>query len=223
MKTLLTFLLTGSLLLPTALTFGKGGPQKDTLTLKCMLYSSSLFYGMELGEKPLHDMVDTLVSEVPYFDSTNKLNLVILSGRDLGFTQANGLLWDDILDSAEARGYQVCPAQIAPEIYMMTQNVESSRNLIKQKMPAERPIFVGMDRIRHHLETKGLFSIFNNKKYFDYVFCIKANAKKTSCELGYSATNSVNNDKNFGWSNDDLFIFVNKTKIDKSKGQICKN
>jgi len=223
MKTLLTSLLATSLLLTSVLTFAKSGPQKDTLSLKCMLYSANLFYGMELGEKPLHDMVDTLVSEVPYFDSTNKLNLVILSAKDLGFTAANGLLWDDILDSAEARGYQVCPAQVAPEIYMMTQNMESSRNLIKQKMPAERPIFVGMDRIRHHIQTKGLLSIFTNKKYFDYVFCIKANAKKTACELGYSPTNSVNNDKSFGWSNNDLFIFVNKPKVDRTKGQICKN
>jgi hypothetical protein len=196
-------------------------PKKDTMALKCILYSADLFYGMELGEKPVRDMVDTLVGEIPSFDSSSRLNLVILSGRDLGFKTQTNIFWEQILDSAEAKGYELCPPQVAPELYVMSQNMPA-RNTIKQKVSNGRPIFIGMNRIRHQIKNdrKGVFSIFSNKEYFDYVFCIKSNPKKNMYAIGYSATNSVHYDKDFIWTNDDLFIFLNKKAVTQ---QICQN
>src|SRR5690348_8143093 len=95
----------------------KGTKAKDTLNLKCLLFSANLFYGIELGEKPVRDMVDTLVSEIPGYDSATQLNLVVVSARDLGFKGYKYILWEDILDSAESKGYEICPPQVGPELY----------------------------------------------------------------------------------------------------------
>jgi len=184
--------------------------KKDTLQLKCVLFSDRIFYGIELGEKAVPTMVDTLVSEIHQYDSGAVLTLVIVSAKDLGFRMMSGLMWDDILDSAKSHGYQLCPPQVAPEIFVMSQNMPK-HNIIGERVAEGKPVFIGMDRIKHTDKQKR--KIFKNSDHFDYVFCIRAN-KNNEYELGYSATNTTNYDKDFVWNKDDFFVFV----VRRSKG-----
>lgn len=183
---------------------------KDTLSVKCLLFSPDLFYGIELGEKPLRDMVDTLVSQINMYDSSDVLNLVIVSGRDLGFTNQQDILWQQIIDSAQSRGYGICPPQAGPEIFVLSQNQKNGHNLLARKVATGKPVFIGMNKIAYKDNT-------SKGQGFNYVFCIKSNGYKNSYSLGYSATSSVNRHKKYTWSSSDMFIFVNKKHPVKHK------
>src|SRR5581483_959160 len=203
MKKIVLFLIAGILLIPCTI-FAQNAKanmmhrkhRKDTLHIKCMLFSSRLFYAIELGEKPVATMVDTLVSEIKQYDSGAEFTLVLLTAKDSGFRMMSGLMWDDILDSAKSHGYQLCPPQMAPEIFVWSQNLPK-QNVIGERVAEGRPIFIGMDRIKH--EDKQKRKIFKHSDHFDYIFCIKDNPKNGEFELGYSATNTVNFDKDFVW------------------------
>lgn len=228
MKKLLTLLYAGCLINAGhlgATTNAKSNKGKDTISIRCMLFSPNLFYGIELGEKPVRDMVDTLVSEIPSYDTASELNLVIVSARELGFKGYKNILWEDILDSAESRGYEICPPQVGPELYVLSQNMPHGKALLNQKVANGRPIFIGMDRIRHNIigQKNGGFAFLKRKNHFDYVFCIKSSPKRHSYELGYSATNTATQDEDFTWSTDDMFIFIKSQHPKSRKAYYCGN
>jgi hypothetical protein len=181
--------------------------KKDTVHLKCVLFSSRLFYGIELGEKTLPTMVDTLVSEIQHYDSGSNITLVVVTAKDLGFRMMSGLMWDDILDSAKSHGYELCPPQIAPEMFVMSQNM-SKQSAIGERIAEGKPVFIGMERIKH--TDKLNRKIFKHGDHFDYVFCIRANKNTNEYELGYSATNTTSFDEDFVWNKDDYFVFMVK-------------
>jgi hypothetical protein len=191
----------------------KDTANKDTLNIRLILSSAGLFYGIELGDKPLNDLVDTLVGEIPYDDSSSRMNLVIITGKELGFTNQTHIRWRVILDSAKKKGYHLCPPQTAADLYVLSKNMPKGRNLINQKVANGKPIFMGMHRIRHNVgmqKKRFLFFTFTRKVYFDYVFCLKANSRKNAFILGYSATDSSSgSEKDYIWAYNDTFIFIN--------------
>lgn len=209
---------------------GRDTVSKDTLKIKCVLSSAKLFYGFELGEKPVRDVVDTLVGEISFNDSTSNLDLVIVSGKDLGFKDETDILWTEIIDSARKRGYKICPPQTAADLYVISKNMPQGRSLIAQKLKSGRPVFIGMEDEEHEIriEKKDIFFLFPyyHKIFYDYVFCLKSNAKKDAFMLGYAITSSSNkNDKQYIWSYNDLFIFINKPPgqaVSKSKRKRTK-
>lgn len=215
MKKLLITLAMGITLIPFAFATGhdKGHKKaKDTLNVKCKIYSPDLYYGIELGEKPTATMVDTLVGEIQEYDTDADLNLVVITAQNLGFTNQTNILWEQILDSAAKRGFGICPAQIGPELYVLSQNVTSQKQLLSNNVVNNRPIFVGMEKIRHTLikMQRGGYHPFRHKDFFDYVFCIKSDNQKKDYELGYCATNSTIAGEAFVWNYNDKFVFVNK-------------
>lgn len=224
MKTLLTILMIGSLMVPVSMNAANKhntpAQHKDTMSMRCILYTPELFYGIELGEKNAKDMVDTLVGEVPFYDTNDNYNLVILSARDLGFENERDIFWQDILDSAESKGYGVCPAQVAPELFVQSQNMSNS-SLLAKRASGSRPLFVGMDKIKHAAVTAKKNR--QAKDAFDYVFCIKRDTRKHAYALGYCATNKANNRAEFTWNSNDLFIFIDKPNKRKNKATYCKN
>lgn len=196
-----------------AITKGSKPKTKDTLSIKCLLFSPNLFYGIELGEKPVRDMVDTLVGQINMYDTAKELDLVILSGRDLGFSNQQNILWQQILDSATTRGYGVCPPQAGPEIYVLSQNMKQGHALLARRAAEGKPIFVGMNKLRFSGNTNNKSGIFGSEKHsFDYVFCIKSGRQKNSYDLGYCATGAVKGRTKYVWTSNDLFIFVNKNQ-----------
>ncbi len=216
MKNLLITLGLGITLIPSVFASGhdnKGSKKaKDTINIKCELYSPNLYYGIELGEKPTATMVDTLVGEIENYDTDANLNLVVITAQNLGFTNQTNILWEQILDSAQKRGFGICPAQIGPELYVLSQNIPSQKKLLSSSVINNRPIFVGMDKIRHTLNKlkKNGYHPFRHRDFFDYVFCIKSDNQKHEYELGYCATNSTTAGEAFVWNYNDKFIFVNK-------------
>ena len=193
---------------------GNLNKEKDTISVKCKLFCPNLFYGIELGEKPVPDIVDTLVNEIPYYDTAHRLKVVIVSGKDLGFTNETDISWDAIIDSAENRGYTICPPQLGPELYVLSQNLPAGRTLLTDHVLKGKPLFIGMDRLRHmgsddEGKQSAGHSIFKRKDYYDFVFCIKAGSKLNSYALGYSVTNTASDKKSYGWTSTDMFIFIN--------------
>ncbi len=187
---------------------------RDTLNVRLILSSAKLFYGIELGEKPLSDLVDTLVGEINYNERTTVLNLVVITGKELGFTNQTHIRWKQIVDSAKKKGYRLCPPQTAADLYVISKNMPHGRNLLTQKVENGKPIFMGMGQERHIVSTqrkKFLFIFpYTHRVYFDYVFCLKANSKKSAFILGYSATDaSSGSKKDYIWTYNDMFIFVN--------------
>lgn len=230
MKKLLLILVTLSVLAPLAHLEAKDGRKKtkgnDTINVKCKLFSANLYYGIELGEKPTPTLVDTLVGEIEEYDTNKELDLVVITAKQLGFTNQTNITWDEILDSAENKGYGVCPPQAGPEFFILSQNAPSQKAYLWQRTFNGRPIFVGMERIRHHLydNKKGKHPLFGHKNYFDYVFCIKSNIAKHNFELGYCATNSVTDTKRYTWDYNDRFIFLRKTRTDTYNSSVlCKS
>jgi hypothetical protein len=190
--------------------------KKDTLSLRCILSCPGLFYGVELNEKPVRDIVDTLVGEIPHYDTGKVLKVVIVSGKDLGFTNETGISWKTIVDSAQGRGYELCPAQLGAELFILSQNMPSGKTLLHNHVLKGKPLFIGMEPLKHHvienLDDFGvpLMAIFKRKDYFNYVFCIKSGTQLNSYDLGYSITESARDKKNYLWTSTDMFIFVNK-------------
>lgn len=217
MKKILAILILGYLVNPvSASNHNNGKKEKDTISLKCLLSSPTLFYGIELGEKPVRDIVDTLVNEIPTYDTAQQVKLVILSGKDLGFTNQTNISWNAILDSAKSKGYRVCPPQIGPELYVLSQNMPGTQTLLTNKTLKGRPLFIGMDKLRHmgteETQTSKGFKLFERKPFYDFIFCIKSNTSLTDYVLGYSVTNTSTDDNSFGWTSSDMFIFISKAK-----------
>ncbi len=196
--------------------------KKDTITLKCILFSANLFYGCELGEKPVCDMVDTLVSEIRDYDSSSKLQLVVVSLKDLGFAGWKNIPWNDILDSAAKHGYKPCLPQVGPEIIVMSQMVHHAQPLLPTDMSDNKPIYIGMKKIKHVpiRNNTGTISGLRSDNSFEYIFCIKGTHKKGEYMLGYCATDF---DKHiYSWTDKDRFIFALPIPNDRSK-KYCGN
>lgn len=216
MKKTVAILLLGLLLGPglvTASNNNNSSTKKDTIQLKCLLFCPNLFYGIELGEKPVKDIVDTLVSEIPYYDTAQSLKLVIISAKDLGFTNESDISWDEILDSADSRGYGACPPQLGPELLVLSQNLMKNQAILNNDNLKGKPLFIGMDKLRHinrNDRKPSTHSIFKRKNYYDFIFCVKENTKSNLYELGYSITDTPDDDKDFVWNSNDLFIFLSK-------------
>jgi len=172
------------------------GAKRDTLNIKCLLYSPNAFYAAELGETPLKSTVDSLAASIPY-DSTQNLNLVVVSATDLGLQNLADVQWDELLDSAISHGYQPCPAQAGPELYLLSQCVKL------HNMPTTQPIFIGMQEIT---PKKHKFMGISLKKEEAFVFCLKSKDHGKSYKLGYASTQLGN--KSYIWSADDKFVFV---------------
>lgn len=202
------------LVLPGML-YAAGYPPKnnrDSLKLKCILYSANLFFGCELGEKPLNEEVDTLVTEINNYDSSSQLNLVLVSAKDLGFRGWRNIFWNAIIDSALNHGFRLCPPQAGPEILVMTQGGQQTSGFMAANQPDGKPIYIGMDKLRHNKEheKKGRYLLSGANNYFDYVFCIRQEGKNDAYQLGYCITDNATH--LFTWTEDDLFLFVRPDK-----------
>jgi len=86
--------------------------KKDTISLRCTLSSPGLFYGAELNEKPVRDIVDTLLGEIPNYDTGKVLRAVIVSGKDLGFVNNNNISWKMLIDSAQKKRVYTLPSAV---------------------------------------------------------------------------------------------------------------
>lgn len=178
---------------------GKNGDKKDTLTVKCLLSSANSFYAAELGEEPLRYTVDSLANYIKY-DTTQKLHLVVVSLSELGLQNLADVQWDELLDSAISHGYMPCPAQVGPELYLLSQCKQLNN------IPSGVPVFLGMEQITRSMHHK--FNGFASKKEEGFVFCLKSKKHGSGFKLGYSSTLSAG--KNCIWSADDKFLFVSK-------------
>jgi hypothetical protein len=200
MKKLLIILLAIGSLTSGKLTAGnekrRSGPI-DTFTVKCLVSSANLFYAAELGEKPSLDKVDTLAGSINYTNSQN-VHLALVSAADLGFENLDDVKWDEILDSAISHGYQVCPQQMGPELYLLSQ----CKKL--QNLPANVPIFIGMQEIKEIVQKRFIGITAKNEN--GYVFCLKSDCRRKKYQLGYSTTASSN--KHYCWTAADKFLFV---------------
>lgn len=201
MKNLLLIMLTiGSLITSNAMAGTekrKTAPIIDTFTVHCLFSSANIFYAAELGEKQSPDKVDSLVGVIDY-DSTQSIHLALVSASDLGFKNLDDVQWSEILDSAISHGYKVCPPQIGPEIYLLSQ-CKKMHNI-----PVNVPVFIGMPEIKEYTKHKFLGITAQNEQ--SYIFCLKTNAKNKSCELGYTTTKYSS--KHFCWTSTDKFLFV---------------
>lgn len=177
----------------------KKGNIRDTLTVKCLLSSPNAFYASELGEQPLRVTVDSLAKYINY-DTTLKLHLVVVSLSQLGLQNLADVQWDELLDSAISHGYLPCPAQVGPELYLLSQSNQL------QNLPVGVPVFIGMEEITRSLHHK--FKDFASKKQEGFVFCLKSKKQGASYKLGYSSI--LSSGKNCIWSADDKFVFVSK-------------
>jgi len=180
------------------------GKQDNVFSVNCLLTSPNLFYASELGEKPVKDKVDSLVGDIQYNEANTSLDLVVVSANDLGFKNLEDVEWDEILDSALARGYALCPQQTGPELYVLAENKSKSVKL--PKLPTNTPVFIGMPQIDKTINHKVLG--INFKKNMGYVFCLKAEGQNKSYKLGYCTTNKE--EENYFWSSKDMFIFAKK-------------
>lgn len=180
----------------------------DTINLKCLLYSPKLFYACELGEKPVSNLVDSLVGEIKNYDSSRRLNLVIVTLKDLGFGGWKGIPCAAILDSARSHGYKLCPPQTGPELIVLSQTCRRRHSRIPGGLAAGKPIYIGMKKLRHYIS--GSKSISPNGLgggvFFDYIFCIKGGRRGGDCQLGFCATDNVTHI--FSWTDEDRFILV---------------
>src|SRR5690349_17044363 len=87
----------------------------DTFSVKNILSSVNLYYGLELGEKRQADVLDTLLHETQFTDSLKHFKLVILQVKQLGIKNKQHIYVEDILDSAKNQGYKLCPPQVGAE------------------------------------------------------------------------------------------------------------
>ena len=197
-KLLLLLLVTGSLTSSNLFANNNNGigARKDTFSIKCLLFSPNAFYAAELGETPLKNTVDSLAGTITY-DTTQNLNLVVVSAADLGLQSLADVQWDELLDSAISHGYQPCPAQIGPELYLLSQCVKL------HNMPTNVPVFIGMQEIT---PKKHKFVGISLKKEESFIFCLKSKDHGKSYKLGYASTQLGN--KSFIWSAEDKFVFV---------------
>lgn len=199
---------------------GMGAHEKtegqDTINLKCILFSPKLFYGCELGEKPMSTLVDTLVGEIQNYDSSCELHLVTVSLKELGFGGWKGIPCNVILDSARRHGYKLCPPQTAPELIVLSQIGRRSHPIFSKTLSDSKPYFIGMNTLRHYSTTdkQGKTIGHSRGSFFDYIFCVKSSHKKGECQLGFCAT--TNTTHIFSWTDDDRFIFVQNTTHRKS-------
>jgi|GEM_PF-1443099 hypothetical protein len=188
--------------------------KKDTISLRCSLSSPGLFYGAELNEKPVRDIVDTLLGEIPNYDTGKVLRAVIVSGKDLGFVNNNNISWRALIDSAQKRGYTLCPPQLGAELLLLSQNIPKGKTLLSKHVLQGKPLFIGMQPLRHRVKENlddfgvPLIAIFKRKDYYDFVFCIKSGVHLNSYDLGYSVTESARDKKSFLWSSSDMFMFI---------------
>jgi hypothetical protein len=177
---------------------------ENAFSVNCLLTSPNLFYACELGEKPVMDKVDSLVGNIQYNTDNASIDLVVVSANDLGFKNLADVEWDEILDSALARGYALCPQQTGPELYVMAAN--KSKTVKLPKLPINTPVFIGMPQIDKTVSHKVLG--FKVQKNEGYVFCLKAQGQNKSYKLGYCTTNKE--DENYFWTSQDMFIFAKK-------------
>ncbi len=215
MKKLITILMLGYILNPLSVNASAHGSSKkenDTISVKCLLFSPNLFYGIELGEAHVCGTVDTLLNEIPNYDTTQKLKVVVVSARELGFKGEADIPWDEIMDSATHKGYGICPPQLGPELYVALQNIPAGRKLLSKNILKDKPLFIGMDKLRHMNNDGKKASVHSrkNKNYYDFVFCIESNTKLHSYELGYSVTDAARDSKGYIWSSNDMFIFISR-------------
>jgi hypothetical protein len=178
---------------------------ENVFSVNCLLTSPGLFYASELGEKPVMDKVDSLVGQIQYnVNNNNSLDLVVVSAKDLGFKELVDVQWDEILDSALARGYALCPQQTGPELYVLAANKSKTEKL--PKLPSNVPVFIGMPQIDKTVSHKVLgFKVTRNE---GYVFCLQSQGQNKSYKLGYCTTNKE--DENYFWTAQDMFIFAKK-------------
>lgn len=183
--------------------------EADTFTVKNILSSVSLYYGMELGEKRQADMLDTLLHETPFTDSLKQFNLIILQVKQLGIKNKQHIFFEDIIDSAKRQGYKACAPQVGAEILVHTQNMPHDKSLFTSKVVDGMDVFIGMDP-ETHSKIKYKKGEARTGKFFDYVFCIKSDPKKKDLALGYTKSDSNNASEVYVWTSNDYVVLVNK-------------
>lgn len=181
----------------------------DTFTVKNLLSSVELYYGMELGEKRQADILDTLLHETPFTDSLKQFNLVIIQVKQLGIKNKQHVFFEDIIDSAKSQGYKACPPQVGAEILVHTQNMPHDKGLFTSKVIDGTDVFIGMDP-ETHSKMKYKKGEARKGKFFDYVFCIKSDPKNKGLALGYAKSDSNNSSEIYVWTSNDYVVLVNK-------------